>query len=118
MNTYPLPDDIDTRTGAASWISGGTAVAFAEEAYNIQKGDIVFIHAAAGGFGLIMTQVAKYKGGVVIGTTSTEEKAKAVKENGVDHVIVYTKEDIVKRVSEITNGEGVDVIYDGVGKDT
>jgi NADPH2:quinone reductase len=93
-------------------------VTFAEESYNIKKGDTVFIHAAAGSFGLLMTQVAKHKGAIVIGSTSTEEKAKLAKANGIDHIIIYTKEDIVKRVLEITNGEGVEAIYDGVGKDT
>lgn len=88
------------------------------EAYQVKKGDTVFIHTIAGGFGLIATQYAKYKGATVIGTTSRDEKAKLAKEYGADHVILYTKEDTVQRVLELTNGVGVDVVFDGVGKDT
>ncbi|KAH8835076.1 hypothetical protein DL96DRAFT_1572745 [Flagelloscypha sp. PMI_526] len=118
VSTYPLPAAVDTRTAAAAYISGMTALTFSEESYAIKKGDNIFVHAAAGSFGLLLTQIAKHKGATVIGTTSTEEKAKLATENGVDHIIIYTKEDVVKRVLELTNGEGVDAIYDGVGKDT
>jgi len=88
------------------------------EAYELKKGDTILIHTVAGGFGLIAAQYAKYKGATVIGTTSTEAKAELARAHGADHVILYTKEDTVKRVLEITNGVGVDAVYDGVGKDT
>jgi NADPH:quinone reductase-like Zn-dependent oxidoreductase len=88
------------------------------ESYEVKKGDTILIHTVAGGFGLIAAQYAKFKGATVIGTTSTEEKAQLAKKHGADHVILYTKEDTVQRVLEITNGAGVDAVYDGVGKDT
>ena len=88
------------------------------EAYDVQKGDIVLVHTVAGGLGLILAQFAKYRGATVIGTTSTKEKAEIAKANGADYIILYPVEDTVKRVLEITNGEGVHAIFDGVGKDT
>jgi NADPH:quinone reductase-like Zn-dependent oxidoreductase len=88
------------------------------ESYEVKKGDTVFIHTIAGGFGLIATQYAKSKGATVIGTTSIESKAELAKSHGADHVVLYTKEDTVQRVAEITNGVGVDAVFDGVGKDT
>ena len=117
---FPIPPDsnIDTRTGAAGFLQATTVLAFMNEAYEVKKGDTIFIHTVAGGFGLIAAQYAKSKGATVIGTTSTENKAELAKAHGADHVILYTKEDTVQRVSEITNGVGVDAVYDGVGKDT
>ena len=88
------------------------------EAYDVKKGDIIFVHTVAGGLGLLFTAYAKSRGATVIGTTSTEEKAALAKSYGADHVILYTKEDFVQRVNEITNGEGVHAVFDGVGKDT
>lgn len=88
------------------------------EAYDVKKGDRILIHTVAGGFGLVASQYAKSKGATVIGTTSTEAKAELAKAHGADHVILYTKEDTVQRVLEITNGVGVDAVFDGVGKDT
>lgn len=88
------------------------------EAYEVKQGDTILIHTVAGGFGLIAAQYAKSKGATVIGTTSTEVKAQLAKAHGADHVILYTKEDTVQRVLEITNGVGVDAVFDGVGKDT
>jgi NADPH2:quinone reductase len=88
------------------------------EAYNVQKGDTVLIHTVAGGLGLLMAQYAKSRGATVIGTTSSEEKAKVAKEAGADHVVIYKNEDTVKRVLELTGGKGVDAVFDGVGKDT
>ena len=88
------------------------------EAYNVQKGDVILVHTVAGGLGLLFTQYAKTRGAIVIGTTSTPEKAELAKRFGADHVILYTKENTVERVLELTNGEGVHVVYDGVGKDT
>ena len=88
------------------------------EAYNVQKGDIVLVHTVAGGLGLIFAQLIKARGATVIGTTSTPEKAALAKAHGADHVILYTRENVVERVLELTGGEGVHVVYDGVGKDT
>ena len=95
-----------------------TVLTLMEEAYEVKKGDTIFIHTVAGGIGLIAAQYAKWKGATVIGTTSTDEKAQLAKARGADHVILYTKEDTVKRVLELTNGVGVDAVFDGVGKDT
>jgi NADPH2:quinone reductase len=115
---YPLPDNISTREGAAVLLQGLTAVSFFEEAYKVKKGDTILVHTAAGGLGLLFVQLGRSIGATVIGTTSTPEKAKLAKENGADHVILYPKEDTVARVLELTNGEGVDAIFDGVGKTT
>lgn len=115
---WPLPDSVTTRVAAAATLQTLTAVTFAEEAYKIKKGDTILIHTVAGGLGLLLAQLARSIGAKVIGTTSTEEKAKLAKEHGADWVILYKQEDTVKRVLEITNGEGVDAVFDGVGKDT
>ena len=84
----------------------------------MQKGDTVLVHTVAGGLGLIFAQLIKARGATVIGTTSTPEKAALAKAHGADHVILYTKEDVVQRVLALTGGKGVDAIFDGVGKDT
>jgi NADPH:quinone reductase-like Zn-dependent oxidoreductase len=117
---FPIPPEskIDTRTAAAGFSQATTVLAFMSEAYEVKKGDTILVHTVAGGFGLIAAQYAKYKGATVIGTTSTDAKAELAKRHGADHVILYTKEDTVQRVSEITNGDGVDAVFDGVGKDT
>ena len=115
---FPITPGVSTLTAAASLLQGVTAASFMEEAYNVQKGDIVLIHTVAGGLGLIMCQIAKSRGATVIGTTSTKAKAALAIENGADHVILYGEEDTVQRVLEITNGEGVHSVFDGVGKDT
>jgi len=115
---YALPDSISTREGAAGLLQGLTALTFVTEAYKVKKGDSILIHTVAGGVGSLFAQLARRVGATVIGTTSTFEKAKFAKENGVDHVILYTQEDTVARVLELTNGEGVDAIFDGVGKTT
>jgi len=115
---YALPESISTREGAAGLLQGLTALTFVEEAYKVKRGDSILIHTAAGGLGSLFAQLARRAGATVIGTTSTFEKAKFAKENGVDHVILYTQEDTVARVLELTNGEGVDAIFDGVGKTT
>lgn len=88
------------------------------ESYNVQKGDIILVHTVAGGLGLLFTAYAKSRGATIIGTTSTPEKAEIAKSYGADHVILYTKENTVQRVLEITNGQGVHAVFDGVGKDT
>ena len=113
-----LPDEIDFRTGAAMMLQGLTAAYLLLRTYRVQAGDAVLIHAAAGGVGLIACQWAKALGATVIGTVSNEAKAELAKANGCDHIIYYTREDVAKRVRELTAGEGVAVVYDGVGKDT
>jgi len=114
----PLPTDIDERTAAAMMIRGMTARSLLTETYKVQPGDMILIHAAAGGVGLIMCQWAKHLGATVIGTVSTEAKADIARAHGCDHPIVYTREDFAARVRDITDGEGVPVVYDSVGKAT
>jgi len=115
-----LPDNVGFDIGATMMVQGLTAHYLVKEgSYNVKKGDSVLVHAAAGGLGQLTVQVAKIQGaGKIIGTTSTEEKAKLAKEAGCDDVILYTKQDVVAEVKRITNGKGVNVVYDSVGKDT
>ncbi|KAJ8691639.1 NADPH:quinone reductase [Pleurotus ostreatus] len=115
---YPVPSSVSTLEAAAGLVQSLTAVSFMDEAYTVKKGDTLLIHTAAGGLGLLLTQYAKHIGATVIGTTSTPEKAALAKINGADYVILYKNENTVQRVLELTNGEGVDAIFDGVGKDT
>ncbi|KAJ7040261.1 NAD-P-binding protein [Mycena alexandri] len=115
---HVLPSGVSTRTGVAALSQGLTALTFIEEAYNVQKGDTILVHTVAGGIGLLFAQLIKARGATVIGTTSTKKKAELAKANGADHVILYKEEDTVQRVLELTNGEGVDAVFDGVGKDT
>ncbi|OBZ78424.1 putative quinone oxidoreductase [Grifola frondosa] len=116
---FTFPEDVsDHHVANPITTAGLTSLTFVTEAYNVQKGDIVLIHTVAGGLGLLFTQLAKSRGATVIGTTSTKEKAELAKANGADHVILYRDEDTVQRVLEITNGEGVHAVFDGVGKDT
>jgi NADPH2:quinone reductase len=113
-----LPDAIDDRIAAAMMIRGMTARALLHDAYKVQPGDTILVHAAAGGVGLIMCQWAKHLGATVIGTVGSAAKAEIARAHGCDHAIVYTQEDFVVRVREITGGEGVPVVYDSVGKAT
>ena len=113
-----LPEGITFKMAAAMMLQGLTAAYLVRKTYRVQPIDTVLIHAAAGGVGLMACQWAKVIGARVIGTVSTEAKADQAKRNGCDHVILYSREDVAKRVREITNGEGVNVVYDGVGKDT
>ncbi|KAI0783113.1 NAD-P-binding protein [Abortiporus biennis] len=115
---FPVPDSVSLEVAAAALLQGLTAVTLMTESYNVQKGDVILVHTVAGGLGLLFTQYAKSRGAAVIGTTSTPEKAELAKKFGADHVILYTKENTVERVLELTNGEGVHAVYDGVGKDT
>ncbi|KAG6888328.1 hypothetical protein C0992_008828 [Termitomyces sp. T32_za158] len=115
---YPVPDNVSTRTAAAGTLQGLTAYTFFEEAYKVKKGDKILVHTVAGGLGLLMAQLGRARGAIVIGTTSTPEKAELAKQNGAAHVILYKNEDTVARVLDITNGEGVECVFDGVGKDT
>ncbi|EKM83957.1 hypothetical protein AGABI1DRAFT_110563 [Agaricus bisporus var. burnettii JB137-S8] len=114
----PVPASISTRVAAAATLQGITAVSFFEEAYKVKKGDTILVHTIAGGLGLLFAQLGRRIGATVIGTTSTPQKAELAKSRGADHVIIYTKEDTVQRVLELTNGQGVDAIFDGVGKTT
>lgn len=95
-----------------------TAITTMTESYYVKKGDVILVHTVAGGLGLAFLAYAKSRGATVIGTTSTPEKAELAKSFGADHVILYTKENTVQRVLELTNGEGVEAVFDGVGKDT
>ena len=113
-----LPDGIDERMAASMMIRGMTARTLLFDAYKVQPGDTILIHAAAGGVGLIVCQWAKHLGATVIGTVSSDEKAAVARAHGCDHAIVYTREDFPARVREITGGEGVPVVYDSVGKAT
>lgn len=115
---YAVPDEIPTRLAAAAVMQGITTLAQVTEAYYVDKGDTVFIHTVAGGAGLLHAQLAKARGATVIGTTSTPEKAALAKAHGADHVILYKQENTVERVLELTNGQGVNVIYDGIGRAT
>ncbi|CAN5352574.1 quinone oxidoreductase [soil metagenome] len=113
-----IPESIETRTAAAAMVQGMTAHFLATSTYPIRNGDAVLIHAAAGGVGLLLVQVAKRAGAQVIGTVSTEEKAQLAREAGADHVIRYTERDFEPEVQRLTGGRGVQAVYDSVGKDT
>jgi NADPH2:quinone reductase len=113
-----LPDSISFEQGAAMMLQGLTVQYLLNDSYKVQKGDTVLFHAIAGGVGLIACQWLKAIGATVIGTVGSPEKAEIAKAYGCDHVILYREEDFVKRVKEITNGKGVPVAYDAVGKDT
>ena len=113
-----LPDALSFETAAAMMLQGLTSAYLLRRTYRVQPGDAVLIHAAAGGVGLIACQWAKALGATVIGTVSSEAKAELAKQHGCDHIIYYSREDVAKRVRELTGGEGVAVVYDGVGKDT
>lgn len=113
-----LPDGISDQQAAAMMLKGMTAQYLLRRTYRVQAGDTILIHAAAGGVGLIVCQWAKHLGATVIGTVGNQEKADLVRAHGCDHPILYTRENFVERVKEITGGNGVDVVYDSVGKDT
>jgi NADPH2:quinone reductase len=112
----PIPDGVSTELAAAALLQGMTAHYLAHDSYPIQDGDWVIVHAAAGGVGLLLTQIAKLRGARVIATTSTEEKGELARGAGADEVIRYEK--FAARAKEITGGDGVAAIYDGVGKPT
>jgi NADPH2:quinone reductase len=113
-----LPSHISPELAAASLVRGLTSEYLLRRLYEVKPGDTVLIHAAAGGVGLIACQWAKALGATVIGTVGSDSKAALARANGCDHAIVYTREDFVTRVMEITNGRGVPVVYDSVGRDT
>ncbi|KAG8991209.1 hypothetical protein FRB90_001436 [Tulasnella sp. 427] len=113
-----LPDGVSTKLAAATALQGLTALTFATESYNIQKGDIVLVYSAAGGLGLNLTQIATHRGATVIATVSSEAKAEIARANGAKHVIITTQQNVVDEVLRITDGVGVHAVFDGVGKDT
>lgn len=115
----PIPDSIRMEDAAAGFLQGFLAWAFTNKAYPVQPDDWCLVQAAAGGLGLLICQMIKLRGGKVIGVTSTEEKARYVREiGGVDEVIISSQTDIAEAVQRITEEKGVNVVYDGVGKDT
>jgi NADPH2:quinone reductase len=113
-----LPDGITFEQAAAAMLQGMTAHYLTQSTYPLKQGDSCLIHAAAGGAGLMTVQMAKSRGARVFGTVSTEAKAQLARENGADDVIRYTEQDFEQEVKRLTNGRGVDVVYDSVGKTT
>jgi len=114
----PIPEGVTDQTAAAVMLKGMTSQYLIRRTYPVKAGETVLFHAAAGGVGLIACQWLKALGATVIGTVGSDEKAVVAKAHGCEHVIVSTREDIAKRVKEITGGAGVPVVYDSVGKDT
>ncbi|KAM1054332.1 hypothetical protein ACFX2I_001694 [Malus domestica] len=114
----PVPPSIDPIVAASVLLKGMTAQVLLRQSFKVKPGNRVLVHAAAGGVGSLLCQWANALGATVIGTVSTKEKTAQAKDDGCHHVIVYTEEDVVARVTEITSDNGVDVVYDSVGKDT
>jgi len=114
----PLPDDIADETAAAMLLKGLTAAYLVKRTFSVQAGHRVLVQAAAGGVGLILCQWLKQLGATVIGTVSSDEKAALARQHGCDHCIVYTRDNFADQVMEITSGEGVNCVYDGVGAAT
>ena len=113
-----LPERVSFKDAAAAMLQGMTAHYLTRSTFPLQSSQTCLVHAAAGGAGLLIVQMAKIAGATVIGTCSTEEKADLVKRHGADHVIRYTEQDFVEEVKRITSGAGVNVVYDSVGKTT
>lgn len=113
-----VPDGVSSQTAAAAMLQGMTAHYLVHSTYPLKAGDTCLVHAAAGGVGLLLVQMAKRLGARVIGTVSTEEKEKLAREAGADEVIRYTETDFLGAVRELTGGKGLEVVYDSVGKTT
>lgn len=113
-----LPDEIDDVQAAGMMLKGLTAQYLLRRTYAVKPGDAVVVHAAAGGMGLILCQWIKHIGGTVIGTCSSEEKAELARANGCDHPVIHSTGDFVKTVMDVTDGRGVPVVYESIGKDT
>lgn len=113
-----VPEGLASKDAAAAMLQGMTAHVLTEATYPVKKGDVVLVHAGAGGVGLLLTQLAKRRGARVLTTVSTEEKAKLSREAGADEVILYTQQDFASEVKRLTNGVGVNAVYDSVGKTT
>jgi len=114
----PLPENLSFQEGAAFPLQGMTAHYLLHEFRRVKPGDIVLVHAAAGGVGGLLVQWAKHLGAEVIGTVGTDEKAAAARDIGADHVIIYSRQDFVAETKRLTGGHGADLIIDGVGKST
>jgi NADPH2:quinone reductase len=114
----PIPDGIEMKTAAAAMLQGLTAHYLTTSTYNLKNGDWCLIHAAAGGVGLLLCQIARMRGALAIGTVSTEEKARLAREAGATATIIYTTQDFVAQVKRLTSGAGVAVVYDSVGATT
>jgi len=114
----PVPPSVDLKAAAAVMLQGLTAHYLCNSTFPLQPGQSCLVHAAAGGVGLLLVQMAKAKGARVIGTVSTEEKAALAREAGADHVILYSREDFVEATKRLTEGRGVHVVYDSVGQAT
>jgi NADPH2:quinone reductase len=117
-NIAKVPSGVPLETAAACFLQGLTAAYLTTDCYKVKPGDFVLLPAAAGGTGLLIAQFCKAFGATVIGTVSTEAKAAVAKAHGVDHAIVYSQQSIVDEVMRVTNGEGVQVAFDGVGQAT
>lgn len=113
-----IPDNVTDEVAVSFFSKALTAHYLLYRVFRVQKGDNILVHAAAGGVGQILCQYAKHLGVNVIGTVSTQEKANVARSSGCDHTIIYTHQDFVEEVKRITNGVGVKVVYDSVGKDT
>ncbi len=114
----PVPEGVDPRTAAALMLQGMTAHYLTESTFPLRPGHTCLVHAAAGGVGLLLTQMARQRGARVFGTVSTEEKAALARQAGAHEVILYTREDFLAAVKRLTEGRGVDVVYDSVGQTT
>lgn len=114
----PLPDGVDFRSAAAVMLQGMTAHYLTHSTYELKDGDVALVHAAAGGAGQLIVQLARRRGATVIATVGSDAKAEIARAAGAHEVIVYTKQDFETEVKRLTNGRGVDVVYDSVGKDT
>lgn len=114
----PVPPSIDDDQATAAMVHGLTAHYLVNDAHKLKAGETALVHAAAGGVGLVVVQLAHAIGARVVGTVSSDEKAQLAREAGADEVIVFTKQDFESEVKRFTNGKGVDVVYDGVGKAT
>jgi NADPH:quinone reductase len=114
----PIPEGVNSQLAAAAMLQGMTAHFLSHSAFPLKEGDTALVHAAAGGVGGLLVQMAKRQGARVIGTVSTEEKAQEAREAGADEIIFYTQTDFVAETKRLTGGRGVDVVYDSVGKDT
>jgi len=122
LRTIKIPKDITTKEAATVIVQGLTALTFVTEAHEVKKGEYVLVHAAAGGLGLLLCQICSHYGAHVIGTVSTEEKAELAKKNGAEHVVLYKDvpfEEVAEKVKQLTpGGDGVHVVFDGVGAST
>lgn len=117
-NTARVPDGIPMEQAAIANVAGITALMLSQEIYNVQKGDFVLVHAAAGGVGQTLCQILSAKGAMVIGTTSSEHKAELARRAGATHVILYTQQDVAAEVMKLTSDNGCRLVLDGVGKAT